>query len=347
MNRKQFGGRITAKWKARYKESPNWKRDSFKNLVDTQTAVNWRQLPGILCKQIKGHKEGNPKAALPVSKLNSTHFLDTSPSAKFAWYGHSVMLIRLSGKTILIDPMFGDDASPIGPLKTKRFSNNTLHLIEDLPEIDLMLITHDHYDHLDYGSISRLRSKVKNAFVALGVKRHLVSWGYDEKLIQEFDWWDSEVIDDIQVTFTPTRHFSGRGFTSLAKCMWGGWALKTPTENIWFSGDGGYADHFKEIGHRLGPFDIGFMECGQYSVDWPQIHLFPNESVQAAIDARVNMVMPVHWAGFNLSYQHSWYEPAASFVQHAKQHSLPFLTPPLGEVFQVNSAFTNWWEKHI
>ncbi|GIV32642.1 MAG: membrane protein [Chitinophagales bacterium] len=346
MNSKQFGGKITAQWKKEYQNSPNWEGGSFKNLMPTQTAVNWRKLPGILCKQIKGHREGYPKADLPLAPLNKEQFLHLASSAMFAWYGHSVLLMRLNNKTILIDPMFGEDASPIAPKKTMRFSRNTLKLIDDLPEIDLMLITHDHYDHLDYDSISRLKPKVKNAFVAMGVKRHLANWGYDKKIIHEFDWWDSETFEDIHITFTPTRHFSGRSITSLAKCLWGGWALKTSTENIWFSGDGGYAVHFKEIGKRLGPFDIGFMECGQYCVDWPQIHMFPNESVQAALDAKMKVAMPVHWAGFNLSYQHSWYEPAEAFVNHARHHSLSHLTPSLGELFQVSATTGKWWQNY-
>ena len=346
MRSPQFGGKITAAWKARYQESKNWKGGSFKNLVDTQTAVNWRQIPGILCRQIKGHKEGYPKSPLPVSGLNKEQFIQPSASSRFAWYGHSVLLMRLNNKTILIDPMLGDNASPIGPIKIRRFSDNTLGIIDEMPEIDLMLITHDHYDHLDLESISRLKAKVKNVFVALGVKRHLVSWGYDEQIIKEFDWWDSEVFEEIYITFTPTRHFSGRGITSMAKCLWGGWALKTAGENIWISGDSGYADHFQEIGKRLGPFDIGFMECGQYCVDWPQIHMFPEESVQAALEARVRLAMPVHWAGFNLSYQHSWYDPAESFAKHARGLSLPYITPGLGQIFQLNTATDNWWQKH-
>ena len=347
MSRKQFGGKITALRKARYKQSPNWRDGSFKNLIDTQTGIDWRQLPGILYKQIKGHEDGYPKQALPVSNFNLEEFLRSSSTSKFVWFGHSVLLMRVNDQTILIDPMFGDDASPIAPTKTRRFSDNTFSLIDELPDIDLMLITHDHYDHLDYASISRLKSKVRTAFVAMGVKRHLVSWGYDDQHIQEFDWWDTQEFADIRITFTPTRHFSGRGLTSLAKCLWGGWAFKTSSENIWFSGDGGFGDHFKEIGNRLGPFDIGFMECGQYCVDWPQIHMFPEESVQAAIHAGVKAALPVHWAGFNLSYQHSWYEPAESFVQNAGQHGLAVLTPSLGEVFQVDSSTSKWWQKHI
>jgi L-ascorbate metabolism protein UlaG (beta-lactamase superfamily) len=345
MSSKQFGGKITPEWKSKYQASPNWKNGTFHNLMETQTALNWRILPTIIYKQIKGHKEGQPKSLLPVAPFNAERFYSQANSAKLIWYGHSVMLLALNGKTILIDPMFGPDASPIGPKRTQRFSENTLALIDDLPPIDLMLLTHDHYDHLDFASITRLIPKIKQAFVAFGAKRHLMHWGVNEAIIQEFDWWDSKSFHDIQITFTPTRHFSGRGLTSMAKCLWGGWALKTPQENIWFSGDGGYSNHFKEIGKRLGPFDLGIMECGQYCPDWAQIHLFPNESVQAAVDAKVKTAMPIHWAGFNLSYHHAWYEPAHEFIKYAQQKQLHYITPDLGQVFDNQSISHAWWEK--
>jgi len=345
MPSKQFGGKITPDWKLKYQASSNWKNGTFQNLMETQTAINWKQLPTILYKQIKGHKEGQPQSLLPVDLFNAEQFHSQADKAKLIWYGHSVVLLKLNNKTILIDPMFGPDASPIGPKRTKRFSADTLAIIDQLPEIDLLLLTHDHYDHLDFASITKLKPKIKQAFVALGAKRHLIHWGVNEAIIQEFDWWNSKNFHGIQVTFTPTRHFSGRGLTSLAKCLWGGWVLKTGQENIWLSGDGGYSHHFKEIGDRLGPFDLGMMECGQYCVDWAQIHLFPNESVQAAIDAKVKTAMPIHWAGFNLSYQHAWHEPANEFIKHAQQKKLHYITPSLGQIFNHQSITHNWWEK--
>lgn len=344
MGSKQFGGKITKQLLGHYQRSGNWKGGKFLNLEETQTAINFRQFPGILYKQIKGHKEGYPKNDLPILPFDKKAFLYPSADTKLVWYGHSVMLMRIKGQTILIDPMLGDDASPIAPVKTKRFSKNTLDFINDFPEVDLVVITHDHYDHLDFASIMKLKAKAKHFYVALGVKRHLESWGIDGSKIDEFDWWDSKTFNDIQVTFTPTRHFSGRGLSSLAKCLWGGWAFQTNDESIWFSGDGGYGSHFKEIGAQLGPFDFAMMECGQYCVDWPQIHMFPEESVDAAIDAKVKKAMPVHWAGFNLSYYHAWYDPAESFHQAAMDKKLAYMLPPLGQMFKFSDTHTEkWW----
>src|SRR5690606_15358132 len=152
-------------------------------------------------------------------------------------------------------------------------------------------------------------------------------WGVPAEKITEFDWWDAVTINDIEVTFTPTRHFSGRGLRDRFKSLWGGWVFRTGQERIWFSGDGGYGGHFKEIGERLGPFDFALMECGQYNDYWRYIHLFPEESIQAALDAKVSKVMPVHWAGFSLSFQHTWSQPAQDFARHAAAHQLAVSFP--------------------
>ena len=206
-----------------------------------------------------------------------------------------------------------------------------------------MLISHDHYDHLDYDSIQKLKNKTNQFYVALGVKRHLVSWGIPENIITEFNWWDEIPFEEIQITFTPTRHFSGRGLTDRAKSLWGGWALKTAKENIWFSGDSGYGEHFKEIGTRLGPFDFAYMECGQYNENWHQIHMYLEESIQAAIDANAKNIMPVHWAGFALA-QHTWIEPVERFNQEAINKNLAYCLPQIGELFSSDHSLTNsWW----
>lgn len=342
---KQFGGSVTKKLIEQYQQSKNWDNGSFQNLEPTSLSNSIFKLPSIIYKQLTHTSEKEPPQPLPILPFDKDSFLNPSSPSKFIWYGHSVVLMRMMGKTILIDPMLGSDTTPIAPMATKRFSENTLSLIDDFPAIDLLLLTHDHYDHLDFASIQKLKHKTKKYFVALGVKRHLVSWGISADLIIEFDWWDSKNLEDIQITFTPTRHFSGRGLTDRLKSLWGGWAFKTPEENIWFSGDGGYGKHFKEIGKRLGPFDFAFMECGQYNEDWRPIHLFPDESIHAAIDGNVKKAMPVHWAGFPLSYQHTWSEPAEEFVKSAMENNFDYMLPALGKLFDVNMiAKEKWWQ---
>lgn len=343
----QFGGKLTPQLKAQYEKSPNWREGSFQNLEHTELSMSPFKIPRIIYKQFTNRAEKAPKQPLPIAPLDVTTFLAPGDKAKFVWYGHSVVLMRMRGKTLLIDPMLGQNAAPIAPFPVKRFSEGTLELIDRLPMIDVVLLTHDHYDHLDHGSILRLLPKVKQYFVALGVKRHLVRWGIPAEQVTEFDWWDTRLLDDIAVHYTPTRHFSGRGLSDRLKSLWGGWVFKAEGESIWFSGDGGYGQHFKEVGKRLGPFDFALMECGQYSDDWRPIHLFPDESVQAAIDGRAAKAMPVHWAGFSLSYQHAWHEPAEEFLRAAQGQGLPYLLPTLGTVFTAaDMAVAPWWNAY-
>jgi len=343
---KQFGGKVTQEQLERYQKSPNWQDGHFQNLEETDMSFSLSKISSMLYRQLTNKKEKAPAQPLPILPFDKATFLAPSESSKFIWYGHSVILMRINGKTILIDPMLGSDATPIAPTANKRFSENTLDLIDDFPEIDLIIFTHDHYDHLDYNSVQKLKSKTKQYYVALGVKRHLVSWGIEANLIQEFDWWESRNFEGIRITHTPTRHFSGRGLTDRFKTLWGGWVFKTQSENIWFSGDGGYGEHFKEIGERFEAFDFAFMECGQYNHDWNEVHLFPRESVQAAIDAKVKKVMPVHWAGFALSYQHTWQEPAEEFVKAAKEQDMEFAVPNLGKLFEIKSQeIEQWWQQ--
>ncbi len=344
---KQFGGKVSKELIKQYEQSDNWKDGAFQNLEHTDMSMGFSKIPSIIFKQMTNKALRTPKEPLPIEAFDKAAFLAPSDKTKFIWYGHAVVLMRMGGKTILIDPMLGSDTTPIAPVANKRFSENTLDLIDDFPEIDLVLMTHDHYDHLDYASFQKLNGKVKHYFVALGVKRHLVYWGISADLITEFDWWETKEFGGTEITFTPTRHFSGRGLTDGSKSLWGGWVFKTANEKIWFSGDGGYGEHFKEIGKRFGAFDFAFMECGQYNDDWHKIHLFPNESIQAAMDGKAKKIMPFHWAGFNLSYQHTWTEPVEEFIKAAQKQNIDYSTPPLGKIFNIDSIeLDKWWTKY-
>ena len=342
---KQFGGSLSPTLKQNYSQSKNWQNGKFLNLQETKMDISLRTIPGLLKKQFINRKERSPEKNIPIQRIALQDFLVGSDSAKIIWYGHSALLLRIQGKTIFIDPMLGSNAAPIAPFAVKRFSANSLQILHDLPEIDLMLISHDHYDHLDYESIQILRSKTRQYYVALGVARHLQSWGIDSHKIEEFDWWKHRFFEDINITFTPTRHFSGRGFTDRATSLWGGWAIHGQKENLYFSGDSGYGVHFKEVGKRLGPFGLGFMECGQYNKHWHQIHMYPEETVQAALDAGVQKSLPVHWGAFALSL-HSWKNPIERFVAEALKLNHSFISPQIGELIHSNQAPENsyWWQ---
>ncbi len=337
----QFGAKVTDELAARYDRSPNWDGSKFNNLVTTTMDIDLQSLPKLLHEQFCKREGREPEHPLEVAALNWEDFTAKSEQAKFIWYGHSALLLNIAGKIIFIDPMMGSNASPIAPWKTVRFTGSLLHVLEQIPHIDIVLMSHD---HLDLDSINIIRSKTGRWITALGVGRHLEKWGVASDSINELDWWQDISFDGFQFTFTPTRHFSGRGARDRAKSLWGGWAIKTPTDQIYFSGDSGYGEHFKEVGQKLGPFDIGFMECGQYNEHWKQIHMTPEESVQAAIDAGVQKALPVHWAGFALA-MHTWTDPVIRFTKAAQKAGLSVVIPEIGCVFHSGQNLEKiWWD---
>ncbi len=308
--------------------------------------LDFWDIPGVILSQFKGRENRQPKQPLPVMPFDLEAFLTPADKAKIIWYGHSAILMRIADKTVLIDPMMGPDASPPAPSRLARFTEDTLTLLDDFPPIDLLLMSHDHYDHLDFASIEKLKSKTKQFVVGLGVGRHLEAWDIPAAQISELDWWQQFSGESLEITYTPTRHFSGRGISDRMKSMWGGWSIKSSSEKIWFSGDGGYGDHFKEVGQKLGPFDFAFMECGQYNEKWPETHMFPEESVQAALDGGAKVIMPVHWAGFALS-SHTWTEPVERFTAACEELKVKVLTPKIGELFSYTDYRSEeWWQRH-
>ncbi|MEQ8706895.1 MAG: MBL fold metallo-hydrolase [Phaeodactylibacter sp.] len=343
----QFGGPVTAKHQQKYTQSPQWNGQIFVNQSPTSDDVNLSNLPELIRANLKDAKRKIPQRPIPVEPFDQKAWSGSTAPFQFIWYGHSVCLMRLGGQNLLIDPMFGPDASPVGPIRTNRFSENTLGLIQQLPELDAVFLTHDHYDHLDYQSIQRLKGKVGHYFVALGVKRHLVRWGIAPERITELDWWDQGQLGDITFTFTPSRHFSGRGLTDRTKCLWGGWVFQVPDYKVYWSGDGGYDTHFREIGERFGPFDWAFMECGQYYKLWTQIHALPEEAVQVAIEAGAKVSTPVHWGGFKLA-PHDWRDPVQRFVKAAQQEQLPIAVPKIGQRLTSEAPLPTspWWEDY-
>ena len=343
--RKEFGGKITKSIKQKLEESSNWNRNRFQNLVKTKMEINLLNLPNLLFRQFFKTKGRVPLVPIPIKNFDVNDFLKQTHSIKFIWFGHSVILLNVCGKIIFIDPMMGSNASPLSFLKVKRFSINTLDILDRLPQIDLLLLSHDHYDHLSFESIQKLKSKVKKYCVSLGTKRHLVKWGVCGEKIKEFDWWDTITFEKIEITFTPSRHSGGRGLRGKDKTLWGGWVVKSKNKSLYYSGDGGYGNHFKTIGDKFGPFDYGFVECGQYHKLWHQIHMFPNETVQAAIDAQVKEVVPIHWAGFALA-QHNWKTPVNEFIKNTEKRGLSWSVPPLGQIVDVlnPSLRERWWD---
>lgn len=349
INIRQFGGKMTAELASEYSRSSQWNGTKFVNLDNISSSIPYREIPSFLSRQIRTGVDREPTQPLPSLSFNEDAWTALSPEEfGFVWYGHSNLLLKLGGKTVAVDPMFGGDAAPISPFPVRRYNGDLTKLIGSLPKIDLVLFTHDHYDHLDYDSIQKLKVKVDQYWVALGMGRHLTSWGIPNERIREFDWWQEEQLDNIVITFTPSQHFAGRGLTDRCQSFWGGWSLQTEEVRVWVSGDGGYGPHFHTIGQRLGPFDFGFIEVGQYNQAWSAMHLFPEESVQATIDAGATKIIPIHWGAFTLA-QHSWYEPVARFVEEAERLGRSWLVPRLGELVtgSEQQQRQRWWQESI
>lgn len=287
-------------------------------------------------------KNGSPDKALPVM-FGEDQRPAIDSSCFVTWYGHSAFLVEMEGKRILIDPMLGEVAAPI-PFGASRYKYERPIPMDELTDIDFMIISHDHYDHLDYPSIKILKDRVKHFYTPLGVGSHLKSWGIDSSRITEFDWWDDAKHDDIRLVACPARHFSGRGIGDNNKTLWASWIIESENTKLYFSGDGGYGPHFKEIGEREGPFNLAMMECGQYDSAWAQIHMMPEESVQGGLDVKGKVLMPIHWGAFQLGI-HSWTDPIERFTAESEGLGAVAINPIIGERFKVGEDLpqTNWW----
>ncbi len=285
-------------------------------------------------------KDAIPHIPLPSLKTNlkSAH----SEKPMITWFGHSSYLIQINGKNILVDPVFSGNASPFS-FSIKAFPGTNLYTEEDMPEIDLLIQTHDHYDHLDYKTIMRLQPKIKMVCTSLGVGSHFDYWGWNENKILEFDWWESRQLGDMELTAVPARHFSGRSFRR-GKTLWSAFVLRTKDSCIFVGGDSGYDEHFKTIGERFGPMDIAMLECGQYNPAWAHIHMMPEETAQASIDLKSKLLLPVHWAKFSLAL-HPWNEPVKRIITKANELGARVTTPLIGEPVIIGEVYPekNWW----
>ncbi len=342
----QFGGRVTKDQQAVYEKSKNYKDGIFINRDNVTMDMSLSDMLKAMKGMLSANKGSKPSKNIEVQKIDSIDIANYSDSTRFIWFGHSAFLVQMNNKNILIDPMFGDVPAPHPYLGVKRFSKELPIAIEKLPQIDAVLISHDHYDHLDYGSIQKLKDKVSAFYVPLGVGVHLEAWGVDASRITELDWWQEVVVDDLTFKATPAQHFSGRGPSDRAKTLWCSWILQSATENIFFSGDSGYSDHFKEIGVKYGPFDFAMLECGQYNKLWPTVHMFPEETAQAGADLQAKTIMPIHWGAFKLA-QHPWTDPVERLSKKASVLGIDLITPFIGEPIELGTldqTGSRWWE---
>jgi L-ascorbate metabolism protein UlaG (beta-lactamase superfamily) len=339
----QFGKSSTKKQKEEYAKSENYKNGKFINLNPSPMDINYWKLINEL---IKNEPNRNPTKDILVKKIDSATIENHSANiTQLTWFGHSTFLLEIDGKKILIDPMLSKTPSPISFLGAKRYSNSIIIEAKKLPFIDAIILTHDHYDHLDYETIKKVKNKVGRFYTPLGVGNHLKSWGVAGEKITELNWWESVEFDSISLACTPARHFSGRGLFDRATTLWCSWVIKGTKDNIYFSGDSGYDTHFKEIGNKYGPFDISMMECGQYNEDWKLLHMMPEETVQASVDLKSKLILPIHWGAFTIAF-HDWIDPIERVMIKANELNMLITTPKIGEpVVLGNENFPSekWW----
>jgi len=344
----QFGGKPNGDSLRRVKASPNFQDGHFINLMTTPMQSSEGAMTEAAKEYFKGGQERVPKTPPPVVKVGRKIFKDKNDAMQVTWLGHSSVLIQIDGKSFLTDPMFGRRASPIPLLGPKRFNAELSLPPKDIPALDAILISHDHYDHLDYGTIKKLHPKTGCFLVPLGVGGHLRRWGVRKDKIVELDWQQEIDFGGVTLAAVPSRHFSGRSIRDRNRTLWCSWVILGENHKIYFGGDSGYGPHFKQIGEKYGPFDLTLLENGAYSRYWPFVHMMPEQTAQAHLDLKGKVLLPIHWAQFNLSL-HPWTDPIERLLKKAEQESILVTTPGIGESFTLKSQTprTKWWRETV
>jgi L-ascorbate metabolism protein UlaG (beta-lactamase superfamily) len=328
----------------RIRSSPNYVDGRFQNLVPTPQFSAGNNTASVWWYFLFAKKERlAPTAPIPTRKTD-LKALDRDRDA-VVWLGHSSYFLQLGGRRILIDPVFSPYAAPVS-FANRAFAGTNVYTAEDMPVIDYLLISHDHWDHLDYPTVMALKPKIRKVVCGLGVGSHFEEWGFDEKLVHEADWFTAlEPESGFAIHVLPARHFSGRLF-SRNKTLWTSFALVTPERRIFYSGDGGYGPHFRQIGEMFGGFDVAIMENGQYDRHWPYIHLLPEEAATAAEELGAAALLPGHAGRFAIA-NHPWDEPFARVTRASGDKKYRLLTPLIGEAVELGAPrreFPRWWE---
>jgi len=333
-----MGGAPDGNEETMYEASRNYQNGTFINPTPVNLKMEGNSLSMIATFLFDRSRE--PKLPLPMRRLTRADFTDTPGELQATWLGHSSCILELDGVRLLIDPVFGN-ASPV-PFTVNRFQDAPISR-EDLPRLDAVVISHDHYDHLEMKTIKALMDTTPLFIVPLGVGARLKSWGCPEDKIIELDWWQECVVGDVEIVATPSRHFSGRGLGDRFKTLWASFAFKGPKHSAFYSGDGGYDTRFQEIGERLGPFDLTMIEIGAWDKQWLDVHLLPEQSIKAHTQLGGKYMLPVHWAAYDLAY-HKWDDPILRASEAAEKEGVTLLTPTMGErCIPGQTVHREWW----
>jgi L-ascorbate metabolism protein UlaG (beta-lactamase superfamily) len=346
LSQPQFGARMAGARLERALANPQYHGGRFVN-IEPETPTSIAAMGDYLVRQFSGHEVRVPPSPLPVLPVDKVTLAAAPPARglRAFWIGHASTYVEVDGIRLLLDPVFAERVSPL-PVGPRRFHPPPIALA-DLPRIDAVLISHDHYDHLDMDTVRQLAAGGTKFFVPLGIGAHLERWGVTTAQIEEMEWWQPRVIGSVQIVCTPTRHYSGRSLRDRSATLWSSWSVIGPKHRFFYSGDTGYSKLFADIGARFGPFDLAFIKIGAYGpgASWEDIHMTPEQAVQVHRDVRGKRMVPVHWSTFNLAY-HDWDEPVRRAVAEADRVGIQLVTPRLGEWVDADRPFasTRWWE---
>jgi len=329
INQPQFARNPRGARLERIKKSPQWRDGQFRNAHKTERITGDHNFFSAMYKFFTNDTESTPKEPMPAVKRDLKN-LDPNRNV-VVWFGHSSYLLQVGGKRILVDPVFYTGA-PFS-FAIKPFPGTDIYKPSDMPEIDYLVITHNHYDHLNYKTVKELLPKVKHVVCTLGVGENMEYWGYQPEKITELDWWEKQSFDDgLTFTSTPTRHFSGRSLSDSGQMLWGAFVLQHDSTNIYIGGDSGYDDHYKTVGERFGHIDLAFVENGQYNLDWRYIHTLPEFLVQKCQELNAKHVISVHHGKFALA-NHTWDEPYRN-INSMRKHGINMLDVMMGEIVE-------------
>ncbi len=322
--------------------SPNFRDRVFQNQNPTPQLAEGAGFSKMIGDRLSA-KNTRPKNKIPSQKTNL--FSLNNDEDVLVWFGHSSYYFQTGGRKFLVDPVLSGHASPFS-FMVKSFDGADIYSYNDIPEIDYLIITHDHWDHLDYKTIKALKLRIKKVVCPLGVGEHFERWGFEKNRIIEKDWDEKADLEQgFVVHFTPARHFAGRGFKAK-RTLWASFVLESPQLRIFIGGDGGYDTHFAKIGEQFGPFDLAVLENGQYNTSWKYIHMLPEQTLQAAKDLQAKRLFPAHNSKFALAI-HSWDEPLKRITELNQKEHIALVTPMIGQKVNLadfNQKFSKWWE---